>query len=135
MDYKKALKSKYQEQGFQILAINETENSYHVTLRDKSTATVTCPVCGTENTTWGYTELRTYQDVPVNGKPVILHVSRRDVNCSCGKHFTAPHAHLPSKHYAGSMVDMMRAMKCFDDVSMKKVAAVLGVSEATVRRM
>ena len=96
----------------------------------------TCPCCGAKTKRIHDYRLQEVQDIPLQGKQVILVLRKRRYLCpSCHKRFTEPYSFLPSYHrrtrrLACYIVSLLR-----QTFSLKQIAELTGVSVQTVCRL
>ena len=95
-----------------------------------------CPCCGAKTKRIHDYRLQEVQDIPLQGKQVILVLRKRRYLCpSCHKRFTEPYSFLPSYHrrtrrLACYIVSLLR-----QTFSIKQIAELTGVSVQTVCRL
>ena len=96
----------------------------------------TCPCCGAKTRRVHDYRLQEVQDIPLQGKHVILVLRKRRYLCtSCRKRFTEPCPFLPSYHRRTRRLAFYIVSLLRQTFSVKQVAGLTGVSIQTVCRL
>ena len=96
----------------------------------------TCPCCGAKTRRVHDYRLQEVQDIPLQGKHVILVLRKRRYLCtSCRKRFTEPCPFLPSYHRRTRRLAFYIVSLLRQTFSVKQIAGLTGVSVQTVCRL
>ena len=96
----------------------------------------TCPCCGAKTRRVHDYRLQEVQDIPLQGKHVILVLRKRRYLCtSCRKRFTEPCPFLPSYHRRTRRLTFYIVSLLRQTFSVKQIAGLTGVSVQTVCRL